>query len=258
MREVLAVRVVPARRDLAAVRDELAPEVLVRVVPRLAEPVDGREEERRAGRRRVRVLGHRERRVRLVGDILQVCREGQVVRREPRHIVVELHVAVVERRRDLLAVHAEGRSQLVGHAGERGARVRLEDAVGLRAVDERVVDAEHHVRDGLVLRDDGLRERFARVARLHERDGPAGLVREVGEVVLRGTVRGVREDRHGAAAVRGRRRVRGRRARGRAAGRRRRRGGRARGGRVGGAAGEDRRGEENGGKEGEAHDIPWS
>ena len=61
---------------------------------------------------------------------------------EPRRVVVDAHVAEVDRRR--LAVGHE-RAQLGGHGVEPGRLVRLEHVVVDDAGQERVVDAEHHV-----------------------------------------------------------------------------------------------------------------
>ena len=97
---------------------------------------------------------------------------------EPLLVVVDAHVAVVDRRE-------RGAS---GRAGTRRApsasaarRVRLEDARVERAGEERVVDAEEHVADRVVLGEDRLVERRARVAGLQDLHLDAGLLRERGE-----------------------------------------------------------------------------
>ena len=100
----------------------------------------------------------------------------QSVLGEPRLVVVEADVAIVDRRHR--AARASSRRTPVGTSLSAGDGVRLEDARVDRARQERVVDAVEHVAQRLALGEDRLVHHRAGVAGLQHLDGDAGLLGE--------------------------------------------------------------------------------
>src|SRR6266576_5269968 len=99
---------------------------------------------------------------------------------EPRVVVVEAHVALVDRCHAVLIV-----DEHAGPQRDAARRVRIKELRIERACEERVVHAEEHVAERVALAQDRLVDEHARIAGLHELDLVAGLLREVGEHVLR-------------------------------------------------------------------------
>ena len=95
----------------------------------------------------------------------QRLRDGQAFAREPFLVVVDAHVAVVDRGHP----RTDRSSWSVGgDVGERGGAVSLEDPLVERTGEERVVDAEQHVAEWVVLGEDRLVDDLAGVADLED------------------------------------------------------------------------------------------
>src|SRR5262245_47421832 len=116
---------------------------------------------------------------------------------EPRRVVVETDVAVVNRRDTMLRISDE----LGRHLVELLRRVRREDARVEGTGEEGVVDAVEHIRDRLVLAKDRSVDGDAGITGREPLDLVARLLREVGEHVVGGGERIMREQHDGLRLV---------------------------------------------------------
>ena len=121
--ERAVVGVLPRVDDLDPVGAQARPVVGPAVLAVLG---DRRQQERQPGRRRGRVLDHEQVGVRRVRQRLEVGRRLESLLLEPRLVVVDAHVAEVDRRR--LAVRRQ-LAELGRDGVEPGGRVRLEHAL---------------------------------------------------------------------------------------------------------------------------------
>ncbi len=205
--EALVVRRLPVVDDLDAVVTQARPVVAPAVLAVLG---DRGHEERQAGRRRGGVLHDEQVAVRRIGERRQVGGRVEPVLVEPGDVVVDAHVAEVDR--GGLGLGHEG-AQLVGHGVDAVGLVGLEDVGVDRPRQERVVDAEHHVALRVARRQHRLGHHRAGVAGAQHLDGDAGVLAERGERVVERRVglgeRAVGDERDGRHAHRRRRRSAG-------------------------------------------------
>ena len=108
LREVAVVRLSQPSTTFTSLARSLRPVVAPAVV---AVRGDRREQEREPGRRRRRVLDHEQALVRGLGEVVERRRHRELLLREPLLVVVDAHVAVVDRREAVRRVELV----LVGH-----------------------------------------------------------------------------------------------------------------------------------------------
>jgi hypothetical protein len=193
--EPAVVGVLPAVRHAHPVRAQRRPP---RLPPVGAEVVDRRQQEREAGRGGGRVLDDEQVLVLGLGEVLERRGHRRAVVGEPGLVVVDAHVAVVDRGDPVLGIELELRVDVV----EGGRGVRHEQPLVEGTGEERGVDPEQHVGLGVAVREDGLVHHGAGVAALHELHLHARVLGELGQhrVGDREGVVGEEADRHATLA----------------------------------------------------------